>query len=160
MGNEIEMKNFISLEYPEDFLVVVFDPSSKELLMFPDAVDILLESLGYELFYFIPFDSQERKKEAYLIYKSRLDSSFLRIKSEFYFVPFETSLDIPLVNIKECYLVGDGYEENVTRDIKNFVELYPKKIDLFSLLGLDFEEKSYLHLKQFQPLNKKFGFNS
>lgn len=164
---EIEIENFKVLEYPEGFLVITFDPWSKDYLFFSDALYALLEYLGYEIFYFRSENSEESKKmvKTDLIFRSYLDSSFLRIESEFYFVKFESS-NIPLIKIKKCDLISDGLEEDVTKKIKELTGFYPKKIDLLSLLGLDFEENNYslpskhTFYPQFYSLNKKFSFKS
>ncbi|MEM4500489.1 MAG: hypothetical protein QXD62_04060 [Candidatus Woesearchaeota archaeon] len=142
MAKEIEIKNFVPLDYPEDSLVVVINPSSKDYLLFPDAIDILLEKLGYESFYFIQGNSRD-VEEVYLISKNPLDGSFLNIRLKFYFISLEKNLYAPLFKIEECYLIDDFYRKDITKDIECLIKIYPKKVDLLSLLGLDLGERSH-----------------
>lgn len=44
-------KNYESLEYPDGYLPVIYEPYNKEFLLFPDSLEILMEDLGYHLDY-------------------------------------------------------------------------------------------------------------
>lgn len=144
MSRGIEIKNLVLLEYPTDYLPVVINPSSKGYLLFPDSVDILCEKLGYELYYLIQ-ENPNVGNNIILIYKSHFDSSFLDIRVKLFFVPIGYNSYVPLFEVEECCLIDDFYREDITKGIEHLIKVYPKKIDLFSLLGLDFiDENNFL----------------
>ncbi|MEM5875071.1 MAG: hypothetical protein QXW01_01500 [Candidatus Aenigmatarchaeota archaeon] len=122
------------LDYPDQFLPVIYEHPN-DFLLFPDALETLMESLDYEILYIM----LDKKNELTFIYTNNFDNSSLIIYTNFtkYPHPFYT---LYLLKIVKCYEIYDNWEEDATDYIKDLIKHYPKKIDLLYLLEGDSTE--------------------
>ncbi|MEM0333662.1 MAG: hypothetical protein QXX30_04375 [Candidatus Aenigmatarchaeota archaeon] len=133
--------NYEVLDYPDEFIPIIYNYPN-EFLLFPDGLEILMESLDYELFY---AKIKDNNKVAF-VYNNYFDDSSIIIDTSIIAYKY-LYYTIYLLKIEKCYEVYEDYEEDITKNIIELIRYYPKKVDMLYLLGEDYLDSYERSLK-------------